>query len=215
MVALYLKKKRATQEVSGAILTAVSTTIISFIPIFALEAAEGKLFRPLAYTKTFALITALLLTLLLIPTIAYFLFGIKVKEKKINLLFNTLIIVMGTVLLWELPWVGVFMITIGLSWFLKAYGSWNNRWINNLPTGILILTSIGLLASQWMPLGINEALLLNIIFIILILGAILGLLGLITLKYESILTWCLTYKKTFLSIPVLLIFLGPFHLVGL
>ena len=86
---LFEKIKRATQEVSGAILTAVSTTIISFIPIFALEAAEGKLFRPLAYTKTFALITAFLLTLLLIPTIAYFLFGIKVKEKKINLLFNT------------------------------------------------------------------------------------------------------------------------------
>ena len=58
----------------------------------------------------------------------------------------------------------------------------------------LILTSIGLLVSQWMPLGINEALLLNIIFIILILGAILGLLGLIT-SNESILTWCLTYKR--------------------
>ena len=61
---------------SGAILTAVATTIISFIPIFVLEAAEGKLFRPLAYTKTFALVTALLLTLLVLPTLAYFLFGI-------------------------------------------------------------------------------------------------------------------------------------------
>ena len=211
---LFEKIRRATQEVSGAILTAVSTTIISFIPIFALEAAEGKLFRPLAYTKTFALITALLLTLLLIPTVAYFLFGIKVKKKKVNLIFNTLIIVTGTVLLWELPWVGIFMIAMGLSWFLKAYGSWNNRWINNLPTGILILTSIGLLASQWMPLGINEALLLNILFIILILGVILGLLGLITLKYKYILTWCLIYKKTFLSIPVLLIFLALFIWLG-
>ncbi|KAI9549726.1 putative cation efflux system protein CusA-like [Daphnia sinensis] len=49
----------ASAEVSGAILTAVSTTIISFLPVFTLQAAEGKLFGPLAYTKTFALISAI------------------------------------------------------------------------------------------------------------------------------------------------------------
>src|SRR5690606_27260010 len=47
---------RATSEVSGAILTAVMTTIVSFIPVFALIGAEGKLFHPLAFTKTAALI---------------------------------------------------------------------------------------------------------------------------------------------------------------
>ena len=45
----------ATTEVSGAIITAVLTTIISFIPVFTMIGAEGKLFRPLAFTKTFAL----------------------------------------------------------------------------------------------------------------------------------------------------------------
>ena len=50
-------------EVSSAILTAVSTTIVSFIPVFTLQAAEGKLFRPLAFTKTFALIAALMVSL--------------------------------------------------------------------------------------------------------------------------------------------------------
>ena len=45
----------ATAEVSGAIVTAVMTTIISFIPVFTMIGAEGKLFRPLAFTKTFAL----------------------------------------------------------------------------------------------------------------------------------------------------------------
>ncbi|MFT6722603.1 MAG: Cu(I)/Ag(I) efflux system membrane protein CusA/SilA, partial [Flavobacteriaceae bacterium] len=44
----------ATAEVSGAILTAVLTTIISFVPIFTMIGAEGKLFRPLAFTKTMA-----------------------------------------------------------------------------------------------------------------------------------------------------------------
>jgi copper/silver efflux system protein len=46
----------ASAEVAPAILTAVSTTIVSFLPVFTLQAAEGRLFSPLAFTKTFALI---------------------------------------------------------------------------------------------------------------------------------------------------------------
>jgi len=46
---------RAGSEVAGAVATAVATTIIGFLPVFTLVAAEGKLFRPLAFTKTFAL----------------------------------------------------------------------------------------------------------------------------------------------------------------
>ncbi|MEN8118636.1 MAG: efflux RND transporter permease subunit, partial [Bacteroidota bacterium] len=38
----------ATTEVAGAVITAISTTIVSFLPVFAMEAAEGKLFKPLA-----------------------------------------------------------------------------------------------------------------------------------------------------------------------
>ena len=64
----------ATREVAPAILTAVMTTIISFIPVFTLQAAEGKLFRPLAFTKTFALISAIILTLTVLPMLAQWLF---------------------------------------------------------------------------------------------------------------------------------------------
>ncbi|MEE3244927.1 MAG: efflux RND transporter permease subunit, partial [Bacteroidota bacterium] len=56
----------ATAEVSGAIVTAVLTTIISFIPVFTLMGAEGKLFRPLAFTKTAALTASLIIALFLI-----------------------------------------------------------------------------------------------------------------------------------------------------
>ena len=52
----------ATTEVSGAIVTAVLTTIISFIPVFTMTGAEGKLFSPLAFTKTFALLAAVIVT---------------------------------------------------------------------------------------------------------------------------------------------------------
>ena len=45
--------RQAAVEVGGAILTAVSTTVISFLPVFFLEGQAAKLFRPLAWTKTF------------------------------------------------------------------------------------------------------------------------------------------------------------------
>ena len=72
----------ATIEVSGAIVTAVMTTIISFIPVFTLIGAEGKLFRPLAFTKTFALLASVIVALFLIPPIASFLFRKKTIKRK-------------------------------------------------------------------------------------------------------------------------------------
>ncbi|GHT60351.1 cation transporter [Bacteroidia bacterium] len=71
---------RSTKEVSGALATAMLTTIISFLPVFAMQAQEGKLFRPLAYTKTFALLSAFLLGFVLLPTIAYWVFSIRLPR---------------------------------------------------------------------------------------------------------------------------------------
>jgi Cu(I)/Ag(I) efflux system membrane protein CusA/SilA len=65
----------ATSEVGGAIVTAVSTTVLSFLPVFTLQASEGKLFRPLAWTKTFALLSSLLVALFLLPVLAHMFLG--------------------------------------------------------------------------------------------------------------------------------------------
>jgi len=65
---------RACAEVGSAVLTAVLTTVISFLPVFAMEGAEGKLFKPLAYTKTFALISSVVLALVLLPPLIHLLF---------------------------------------------------------------------------------------------------------------------------------------------
>lgn len=69
-----------SKEVAPAILTAVATTIVSFLPVFTLQEAEGKLFSPLAFTKTFALSSALLISLFMIPAIAYSLLSIELPE---------------------------------------------------------------------------------------------------------------------------------------
>jgi Cu(I)/Ag(I) efflux system membrane protein CusA/SilA len=64
---------RACREVGGAVLTAVLTTVVGFLPVFTMIGAEGKLFRPLAFTKTFALVASILVALTLLPPLAHLL----------------------------------------------------------------------------------------------------------------------------------------------
>lgn len=70
---------RAASEVGGAVLTAVTTTIISFLPVFTMIGAEGKLFKPLAYTKTFALFASIVIALTILPAVAHVLFRWRVS----------------------------------------------------------------------------------------------------------------------------------------
>jgi Cu(I)/Ag(I) efflux system membrane protein CusA/SilA len=59
----------AAYEVAPAVITGVSTTIVSFLPVFFLTGRDLKLFAPLAWTKTFAMFAALLVAVLLVPAL--------------------------------------------------------------------------------------------------------------------------------------------------
>ena len=59
----------ATHEVAPAVMTGVSTTIVSFLPVFFLTGRDHKLFAPLAWTKTFAMFAALLVAVFLVPAL--------------------------------------------------------------------------------------------------------------------------------------------------
>ncbi len=48
-------------------MTAISTTVVSFLPIFLLTGRDHKLFAPLAWTKTFALIASLIVAITVVP----------------------------------------------------------------------------------------------------------------------------------------------------
>jgi Cu(I)/Ag(I) efflux system membrane protein CusA/SilA len=60
------------QEVGKPVLFALLTTIIGFIPVFVLTGQAGKLFTPLAFTKTFAMAGAAIIALVLLPTLSYY-----------------------------------------------------------------------------------------------------------------------------------------------
>jgi Cu(I)/Ag(I) efflux system membrane protein CusA/SilA len=200
---------KGSAEVSSAILTAVSTTIVSFIPVFTLQAAEGKLFGPLAFTKTFALVAALIVTLFILPTFAHVIFGAKIKSRKRVKWLNIVLIVSGLLIaLLQNPGAGLILAAFGTAWFIKEYSNKQNWFIRNLKLIIAVIGVGWLLAFHWLPLGPARSLLLNFIFVVLLVGLILGFFTLIEYYYKPILNWCLDHKKTFLIIPAILILLG-------
>ncbi len=59
----------AASEVGPALFFSLLIITVSFLPIFTLEAQEGRLFKPLAYTKTFAMAAAALLSITVVPAL--------------------------------------------------------------------------------------------------------------------------------------------------
>lgn len=92
----------AASEVGSAVITAILTTVVSFFPVFALVSQEGKLFKPLAYTKTFALLSSVFIALTLVPVLAYFFLKGKLKPIEENAFGRNLVAVYERILRWVL-----------------------------------------------------------------------------------------------------------------
>jgi Cu(I)/Ag(I) efflux system membrane protein CusA/SilA len=83
--------ERATQEVGPALFFSLLIITFSFLPVFALEAQEGRLFAPLAFTKTYAMAAAAGLSITLVPVLmGYFIRG-KIRPETHNPLNRWLI----------------------------------------------------------------------------------------------------------------------------
>ena len=198
----------ATAEVSGAIVTAVMTTIISFIPVFTMIGAEGKLFRPLAFTKTFALTASIIVALFLIPPFAAFLFRKKSLKKLSGYIINGLLVVLGIAALIFGSWLGIILIAFGITAFLKSQDRITEKRSNLLNIGISAFAIVFLLAEYWRPLGVDRSILWNLIFVGVICFGLLGAFTLFRRQYTRILRWALANKLLFLSIPTLIVIAG-------
>jgi Cu(I)/Ag(I) efflux system membrane protein CusA/SilA len=74
---------RAASEVGPSLFFSLLIITVSFLPVFTLEAQEGKLFAPLAFTKTYAMAAAAILAITLVPVLmGYFIRGKVISEKK-------------------------------------------------------------------------------------------------------------------------------------
>lgn len=199
---------KAVSEVSGAIATAMITTIVSFLPVFAMEAQEGKMFSPLAYTKTYALASAFVLGLILLPTLSYILFSVRIDSKPIQKILNYILVAAGlllSVLYGNIPALG--LTAVGLNNLLA------HRWKkpgtgNYINIGIALAVATYFLAEEWLPMGPQKGIFTNLLFVAGCIAAILSLLWLLVIYYERILRWCLDNRWKFMLLPAVTILFG-------
>ncbi|ARN77185.1 cation transporter [Nonlabens spongiae] len=200
----------ATAEVSGAILTAVLTTIISFLPVFTMIGAEGKLFRPLAFTKTMALVAALIIALFLIPPFAAAIFKKREIRLRLKYFLNGALIVAGLTAVIYGYWLGLVLIAFGALTILSLTISLSRKRKNLLNTVIAVIAVVFLLAEYWRPLGFDRSLLINLVVVAILCFGFLGVFSLLRRYYDRILSWALQNRLVFLTIPTALLVAGFF-----
>ena len=201
---------RATGEVGGAVLTAVATTVVSFLPVFTMEGAEGKLFKPLAFTKTFALLAAILLALTVIPPLAHVFLAGRVRRFQVRRFLHGGLIIVGVAAMFALKWwVGLLLAALG-AYHLGA------RWIPQrvqqaaprLLIAVLAVAVAGVLAAHWLPLGPEKGGAYNFIFVALLIGALLALFRLFQQVFPTFLAWCLDHKAMAMAFPLATLLFG-------
>ena len=171
---------KATAEVAPAVLTSVLTTVVSFVPVFALTASEGKLFTPLAYTKTFAILAAFAIAVVVLPALAHALGRLRPASNAAE----------GS----------------GPHRLVKRMLRRNHLpgWV----TVVVLVSVTVLLTLDWMPLGPERNTILNFGFVAVLILALVGFFALIQWVYAPVLSWCLRHKARALAIPGLLVLFG-------
>jgi Cu(I)/Ag(I) efflux system membrane protein CusA/SilA len=169
----------AAKEVGPPIVTAVSNTIISFIPVFALTGAEGKLFKPLAYTKTFAIAASVILALTLVPVLSYYMLKPTRWSRRRSLLFG---VVFG--------FLAVFVTHFALVQWLELSDRFSG-WPTAIGVGIMVAAVVYRMGRERLvPMEQN-----------VVSRGIFAF-------FRPVLRWVLNHKAAFLAIPVGLVVLG-------
>lgn len=200
----------ANIEVRSAVIIALSTTIVSFVPVFSMEAAEGKLFHPLAFTKTFALLSTFILGVVVLPTLSYYLLSIKLDTKRITRIWNSSLIISGLsfIIVWH-TWAAVALILFGINnLFENKWPENKKKMVNYINIAIAALTAVYFLTHEWLPLGSHNSFIVNFLFVAGIIASILTPLFLIVYYYVPILKWCLQNKWKFLMVPIVTVIFG-------
>ncbi|NUQ53274.1 MAG: efflux RND transporter permease subunit [Phycisphaerales bacterium] len=168
----------AATEVGGAIITAVTNTIVSFIPVFFLTGQEGKMFGPLAYAKTFAIGSSVVLAVTVVPFLCYLLFRPVKWKHHITLLVAASVGVLA-----------MFSTHLAFMWGLG--GGHDRGWLVAAAVGVAVgLCVVRMTREKFIPLDRNPV------------------SRVIARAYVPTLRWVLDHKKTFMIVPVLILFTG-------
>ncbi|MEM7200918.1 MAG: efflux RND transporter permease subunit [Planctomycetota bacterium] len=199
---------RASAEVGGAVLTAVLTTVVSFLPVFTMEGPEGKLFKPLAYTKTFALLASIVVTLVVLPPLAHALLGRRARGLRRRLLLWLPLAAAVLAASRGVWWSAVALVGIAAAQVVGPLVSEGlRRGVGRVVNLAVAVALAVVLAEHWRPLGIDRDW-DNVLFAGGVIGVVLGVFYLFLKSYEPVLRWCLAHKALFLCMPAGLVLFG-------
>ncbi|MDC0325454.1 efflux RND transporter permease subunit [bacterium] len=220
---------RASKEVGSAVLTAVATTVVSFLPVFTMEAAEGKLFTPLAWTKTFALLASVFVAITVIPPFAHTLFAGKLKGKILKRIVFGLISGVGMCLLFvwfvrfstgqspHLLWMLLSIVLLISGGYRLAEHLLPEKltfWMPRVFNSFAIVVVGYFLAQHWLPLGPGQGVIVNFVFVGVLIGSMLFLtLGFLK-YYVAMLEWCLGNRLIFILLPIAIVIFGGMAWLG-
>ena len=201
----------ASREIGSAVTTAILMTLVAFLPVFALDGPEGRLFRPLAYTKTFALVGSLLVAIAVLPSLAVMLFEPLARGRGLVRWVRPLALIAA----------GVVLAFLGWYWAATAaaaYGAYAlleskvprgvMKWIGGGVALVVMGAVVWMLTAHWMPLGPGAGMTRNLI---IVLGINLGwaLVRVVFIDfYPFFLRFFLDHKILFYSVPASLVVLG-------
>ena len=202
---------RASTEVGSAVMTAVATTVVSFLPVFTMTGAEGKLFKPLAYTKTFALVSAVIIAITLLPALAHLLFTIRIQRRHLRWLAGAVCVAAGGVLWLRFGFAagGLIAVVFGGYWIVE---SWFPAWLRTVSMRLAdvaaILLVLTVLVEHWEPLGVERGFIRNFAFAGTLIGSLLLFFYIFLIFYPALLAWALRHKLISLVPYIFLIALG-------
>lgn len=205
----------AANEVGGAIVTTGVTTVLSFIPVFMLTGMERKLFFPLAFTKTVALIGAVLLAIFVVPSVTALLYSKFFKKTNWNRYSAVLVALCIVILGLFFEPMAFLVLPFGIILILHQLKLINPK-SKHLASQIYAVMAVGfMLAYYWRPLGNVSNVILNLLFVLLLLALVIVPCYYIIKYYANMLSWVLKNKIKSLVLPILILFLGFFAMVNL
>jgi Cu(I)/Ag(I) efflux system membrane protein CusA/SilA len=119
--AVWREVLEATKMVGRPIFSSIAIIILAFVPVFALTGQEGKLFHPLAFTKTFAMIGAAFMAVTLVPVLCTYFLGGKLHDEDWNPIMRFLRRIYKPALVWALRHRAITVSLAGLLFLGAAF----------------------------------------------------------------------------------------------
>ncbi|MBU5637074.1 CusA/CzcA family heavy metal efflux RND transporter [Geomonas sp. Red69] len=144
----------SAKQVGRAIFFSLAIIILSFVPVFLLEGQEGKMFHPLAFTKTFSMMGSAVIAITLVPVLMYFLMRGKMPPESSNPVSTFFIKLYSPVIRWVLKWkkTTIALNVVALAIAIPMFMSIGSEFMPPLDEGSLLYMPVTL-----PNISINEA----------------------------------------------------------